>query len=469
MSKENFKKFIRRAQDLRLSENEKDSLRSKIWEFISFNPIRGKAPIVRERNYISIFEVRHFMKAASLVLIVAVVVGGSGISYAASSALPGETLYSVKVNINENIEETLATTAKAKLAVQSEHIQRRLDEVQTLRKDGKLSSGAQKIVIAKLEEHTEEASKSIDVLREKGDVSSVLEATSSLTPIFEANKEILEKENVKKETANDPSDTTDETKVLIAKIDDSNKVFQEQENSVIASVEADEEPTTATMAMMATTEDTQTDPVSLAAKEADKATDKAAKEVREISRQIGDIVEERIDSAKDKITDIKYAIAKEEALAEEKLKAELKTLEAEIKIEAEIKPVPTTTDPALPTNIKISDLSLTKETVESDISATITIPDVQKSPEVETSPVVIEPTDSFDIKAKIKYAEDLIKEAESLLRAKRFKDALMKAQEVNHIAGEIETHRRLEALDLAKKQSNEATLKATVVESTKSN
>lgn len=452
--KEDLKNFIKGAKGVGLSPSERSVLREKIMEFISFNPIRGKAPMLRDKNYISIFEVRHFMKAASLVLIFAVVVGGSGISYAASNALPGETLYMVKVNINEGIEETFATSAKARLAVQSEHIQRRLDEVQTLRKENKLSPKTQNIVIAKLDEHTASASKSIDQLREEGDVSAVLEATSNLTPIFEANKDLLEKENNKADIENE----IDDTDTLIAKIDDSSKIFQDQENSVIASV--DDESTNDPMTMSMSKAIPQDS--SLATKEeTNKATNKAEREVKEISNQIYEIIEERIDTAKEKINQIKKEISEEKAIIDVIPKpietplieepTAIPTIESEATLEAD----KTTTLSRLQTNIPIS---LPEEKIDTTTTAT-------DKPVIETAPIV--EADAFDTVGKIALAELLIKDAEKLLGENKFKEALTVAQEVNRIAGEIETHRRLEALDLAKKESLDMTQKATVSESIK--
>lgn len=451
--KENFKNFIKRAQANKLSETEKDVLRSKILEFISFNPIRGKMPIVRDRNYISIFEVKYFMKAASLALICVLVVGGSGVSYVAAKALPGEALYAVKININENIEETLATTPKAKLAVQSEHIQRRLDEVQTLRKENKLSSETQNIVISKLDEHTASASKSIDQLREEGDVSAVLEATSSLTPIFEANKDILEKENNKSDLENE----VDDTATLIAKIDDSSKMFQDQENSVIASV--DEDATDETVAM-STSETIVPDPTLLAQEKTNEATNKAEREVKELSNQIHEIVKERIDTAKEKIRQIKREIAEEEAAIKN------------------IEPEPSISVPVIP-EIIIEEKTTSTEKVE--VMSTLPKPEIKSSDtQIPTAkieaPVAEEPVtpvatetlvDEFDILGKIKLAEFEIKNAEKLLKEGRFKEALVIAQEVNHLAGEIETHKRLKNLDLAKKENVNKTQKAEIAESIK--
>lgn len=449
--KEDLKNFIKGAKGVSLSPSERSVLREKIMEFISFNPIRGEVPMLRDKNYISIFEVRHFMKAASLVLIFAVVIGGSGMSYAASNALPGETLYVVKVNINEGIQEKLATTPKAKLAVQSEHIQKRLDEVQTLRKENKLSPETQNIVIAKLDEHTASASRSIDQLREEGDVSAVLEATSNLTPIFEANKNILEKENNKVDIENE----IDDTDTLIAKIDDSSKIFQDQENSVIASV--DEENTNNTMTMTMSKATSQ-DPA-LTTEEANKATNKAEREVKEISNQIYEIIEERIDTAKEKINQIKKEISEEETviapITPEPTETPIIEEPTAVKSEETLEADKTTTLSRLPINTL-------KALPEEKIDTPATVID---KPVIEIAPVV--EVDAFDTLGKIELAELLIKNAEKLLGEKKFKEALTVAQEVNRIAGEIETDRRMKALDLAKKESFEKTQKATVSESIK--
>jgi hypothetical protein len=68
--------------------------------------------------------------------------------------------------------------------------------------------------------------------------------------------------------------------------------------------------------------------------------------------------------------------------------------------------------------------------------------------ETSTTSSLKTPIDIFDVEGKIKNAEDLLHKAEKLLKEDKFKEALMMAQTVNKIAGEIETHRKLKALDL---------------------
>lgn len=453
--KENFKNFIKRARANKLSENEKDVLRSKILEFISFNPIRGKAPILRDRNYISIFEVRYFMKAASLALICVLVVAGSGVSYAAAKALPGEALYSVKININENIEETFATTPKAKLAIQSEHIQRRLDEAQKLRKEQKLSPETQKIVVAKIGEHTALAVESMDALKEQGDVATVLETTAKLTPVLEANRDLLS-DPEKNETAEGlPEDTTS----IVASVDDSIKVVQEQENSIIASVET--ENSDASIAMM--TADSQT-MAKTGPTEEEIATKKVATEVKAISRQISGIVQDRIDSAKDKLDDIKLEVRAEEAAkvsAESESQKEVaEKLETSLNIPAATNVTATTTPPSISIKTELTDK---KSTLTPETKPTITAPVVADQPVVEVAEEIKIDTSEFDaIYAQIKIAEDILRQAEKLLGDKNFKGALTLAQQANKIAEEIDAHRRLKALELSKKNTEATSLKASV-------
>ncbi len=448
--KEDFKNFIKRAKDIKLSETERDILRSKILEFISFNPIRGKTPAIREKNYLSIFEIKYFARAVSLVLIIAVVVGGTGVSYAASNALPGEKLYGVKVNINENLEETFATTSKAKLAVQSEHIQKRLDEAQTLRKENKLSPATEKIVALKINEHTEEAIKSINNLKEEGDVETVLETTSKLTPVLEANRNILAK-------ASKTTNTTlaaENTNSIIAEVDNSIRAVQDQENSVIAVVSDEQEQgdaTSTTLALMKT--DTSVKSASSTAEK--KATNEAREQLKAISDEIDDLVKDRINSAKEKLAAIKAEIKDEESLETSLPEDTSVTENATTTVDAL---TPSTTTPGLSKNIS-SQIEQDK-TASSTTQPSITSEEVRMTTQSQSD-------DGFDLDAKIKNAEILLRKAQDLLNSKKYKEALMTAQEVNKAAGEIETYLRMKELNLSKNTQTNENLKASAEASLK--
>jgi hypothetical protein len=319
--KEDFKKLYKTCKSHTTFRIRKVYFAFQDSEFMAYTPIRGKVPVIREKSYLSVFAVRHFMKAASLVLIFAVVVGGTGVSYAASSALPGDALYNIKVNINEGIEEGFATTPEAKAVVQSKKVERRLDEAQTLAKENKLSPDNQKIVVAKIQQHVTELSKQIDILKENGDVSAALETTSNLTPVLEAHRDILKDQNENKDLADKDSGTSN-NQTLVDQVDNSIKEVQDQENSIIATVEDDAVdvntttiPTTATSTVVALVENMNaTSTLNASSTSSDDeaneyankiATKKATKQVEEITNKISNIVEERISRAQEKIDQIK--------------------------------------------------------------------------------------------------------------------------------------------------------------------
>ena len=144
-----------------------------------------------------------------------------------------------------------------------------------------------------------------------------------------------------------------------------------------------------------------------------------------------------------------------------------KSAEAKLKESVDVK---ASTEEAPKTEIKtVSDINSEVKTLTADAVPTATVevvvPDSKEA--VTTEIAVVAPADDFDTAGKIKEAESMLRKAEDLLDAKKFKEALMLAQDVNKIAGEIETHRRLKALDLAKQEKINETLKATVSESAK--
>ena len=458
MNKQDFKNFIKRVQEIRLSENEKSLLRSKISEFISFNPIRGKIQAPGEKNYLSIFEVRHFAKATALLLIIAVVAGGSGVSYAASNSLPGEKLYNVKVNVNEKIEEGLAFGAEAKMVVQSKNVERRLEETQILVKNNKLNEDTKKIVEDKLDEHIENLTKEMHTLSAEGDVEVVLETTGRLAPVLQAHKDILEKKNEGAET-------------LIAKVESTIKAVEDQENEIIAVVvDAPSEESADATTMSLAIESTDDQIVA-------KLTKEAQKEIDDLSEEVEKVVDARTKKAKNKIRDIKADLAKLEGYEETVTPAPIETPDEILPIEESKAQETNVPNPSIiPTAQKINTAISGKTETSVEVSEPLigtkedAIPEteVSESATIAITPELEVSEPQFDFKAKIKEAENLIDEAERLFERGKYREALSIAQEVNRIAGEIEINQKLKALEIAEKiQETIEDQKAQLLQATK--
>jgi len=133
-----------RAQDNKeLSDSERSQLRGAISAFMSEHPARApfdmRALDWAERSlaHVSRFFTAgrsRFALSAALVLLV-----GSGTSYAAEAALPGQALYAVKIGINERISAVFAMSPASSARFEAQLVERRLEEAESLAALGKLT------------------------------------------------------------------------------------------------------------------------------------------------------------------------------------------------------------------------------------------------------------------------------------------------------------------------------------------
>ncbi len=82
---------------------------------------------------------------------------GSGTSFAAEGALPGDTLYPVKVYVNEGVALSLARSSKAKAEAHAALAERRVAEAQALAAEGRLDATTTEALAVGLEAHIEDA------------------------------------------------------------------------------------------------------------------------------------------------------------------------------------------------------------------------------------------------------------------------------------------------------------------------
>lgn len=201
MNNKNLKNFIKSLKNISLSQKEKDVLRYRISEFISYHPIRNNISIRKKSFYFSIFTFRTLSKGLALVLVFVTIVGGTGVSYASTSALPGDRLYSVKVNVTERIEERLAVSPESKVNVQSAHVERRLNEAQRLVQENRLSPQTKEIVRTNLERNVQNVTRTIENLKNEGQIEKALDVAARVTPVLSAHKEVLAEKVITKTTS----------------------------------------------------------------------------------------------------------------------------------------------------------------------------------------------------------------------------------------------------------------------------
>lgn len=131
-----------------------------------------------------------FMTRALAAVLAVVLVGGTGVAYAAQGALPGQPLYAVKVDVTEPLQTALAATPAARAAVHVELAQRRVEEAEALSQKGRLDATTTQQLEQNFESHAQSAT---DLATEVGatDPSAAVEIQAELASSLSVHGALL--------------------------------------------------------------------------------------------------------------------------------------------------------------------------------------------------------------------------------------------------------------------------------------
>lgn len=184
------------AREMKLRDDEKALMRQKLEIHMAEHPVR-ESPGGRQRMYS--FITHHPMPIAILAL--AVLLGG-GTSVAAAQALPGDTLYPMKTEVNEEVRGWFQFNTEAKAEFQAELALRRSEELGRLqerreraREQGdEMSGGARERAIeARLraqslfETHAARMRELADRLEEDGQIEAAARIKASLQHVMDVH------------------------------------------------------------------------------------------------------------------------------------------------------------------------------------------------------------------------------------------------------------------------------------------
>lgn len=147
-------KIMENAKRVVLSHAEKDTVRAHVEEFVREHPVRRgliPSPWMAGRFLM----VLH--KPVAFTLILLLVLGG-GTAYAAEGALPGDTLYSIKVNVVEEVLAVVTVSDEAKVRWDARRAERRLEEATQLTDEGKMTDEKQ----AEIQERFEHLAQAVE-------------------------------------------------------------------------------------------------------------------------------------------------------------------------------------------------------------------------------------------------------------------------------------------------------------------
>jgi hypothetical protein len=178
---------IKKAADhVHLSEKERRDMSYVVREYMAHKPLPHEEYSSVSIEWFSFAWIKQPI-AAALAL---VFIFGSGVSYAAESALPGDALYSIKTKVNESLKVALATDTEGKAAVQMELAERRIEEAAALAAENRLDAETETSLAAAFESHAQSAAEEVATIDET-DAAAVAEITSRFETRLAAHEEVL--------------------------------------------------------------------------------------------------------------------------------------------------------------------------------------------------------------------------------------------------------------------------------------
>lgn len=165
-----FDRFLTASQTLRLTDRERSESFARIAAFMEEHPVvpmaegrsLGAPGIFSREAWASLFSSLRLMPALALALLL--LIGSGAATVAAESALPGDALYAVKINVNEAFRKAVAVSPEAEARVEANLAERRLVEARELAAKGAISAEVQQDVAAAIERQVSVAREKIVVL-----------------------------------------------------------------------------------------------------------------------------------------------------------------------------------------------------------------------------------------------------------------------------------------------------------------
>ncbi len=183
------------AQTVSLSQQEREEMRAYLAEYQSHMPRRGIGAVEASHGLKSGFGVRNlfgFARARGMAWTMAglLLMTTSGITYAAESAVPGDILHGLKVNVNEEVVRAFSFGAEARMLWEARRAERRLEEAGKLAATGALTPERERQVAEQFERHIERVSEQTAVLG-ADDPARADDVNNLLENAFSAHEAIL--------------------------------------------------------------------------------------------------------------------------------------------------------------------------------------------------------------------------------------------------------------------------------------
>ncbi len=203
-------------KSISLSEEERNLLRAHAAHIMVTKPSQSVESLFRRG-------VHHGLRIALSSFLFVIFVGGS-VSAVADNALPGDPLYSFKLNVNEQVKGFFLKTPEEKVVYTKSRIETRMKEMTTLAQSQTLTKEKQATVQKAIDDHVADLSTDLNTLSALAP-STALNVTTTLETSLQANKDVL---------LNSSTVDTTATADAIATVDGALKKVSDQEVKIIS-------------------------------------------------------------------------------------------------------------------------------------------------------------------------------------------------------------------------------------------
>lgn len=197
------------AKTVKLQAAEKRELRERLISYMEYHPLPAEMkvssvkqvakaqPFTEAFTNVSIPFSRLFKYSAALATLVLIIV-----PFVAERAVPGDTLYAMKVQFNEEVVSSLKFDTYQKVEWETERLNRRISEARLLASEGRLTEAVEAEVAEAVKTHTENAKREIEELRTQ-DADEATIASIELDTTLEVQSAALRSDSTTLEVDNE--------------------------------------------------------------------------------------------------------------------------------------------------------------------------------------------------------------------------------------------------------------------------
>jgi cytochrome b involved in lipid metabolism len=184
---EQFKKAI---SNITLAPEERAAIRATLLAEMAAAPLPNASAATVRSSYSLLLIRNRLKKTMPIALLIALLMSG-GVSYAAEGATPGDTLYPIKVHVNEGVRGVLAVSDSAKAKLEVDLADRRLVEAEQLKSEDRLDATTTAALRAEFVSHRGRADEHLKAMQDGNKQIDATAISADLTLRLSGHHEVL--------------------------------------------------------------------------------------------------------------------------------------------------------------------------------------------------------------------------------------------------------------------------------------